>query len=292
MNLKIAAAQYDIGYFQSWRDYRRKMLRWLEEAVGENAQLLLFPEYASMELASLFNREIHASLSRQVAAMQTLLDDYLQLYQDNSAKHGIHIVAGSFPVKTGSGRYRNRTYLFSPDGQLGFQDKLLLTRFEKEQWLIEKGEQLKVFDTALGRIAINICYDSEFPLLARKQFEAGADLLLVPSCTDTLRGYYRVRTGCQARALENQCYVIQSATVGSAAWSPAVDNNTGAAAVYTPMDNGFPENGILQIGGMDHSQWLYADIDLQKVANVRTQGQVLNFRNWPNQYRIPSVITS
>jgi len=290
MYLNIAAAQYDIGYFQSWRDYRQKMLRWLEEAVGENAQLLLFPEYASMELASLFNREIHASLSRQVAAMQTLLDDYLQFYQDNAAKHGIHIVAGSFPVETGSGRYRNRAYLFSPDGQLGFQEKILLTRFEKEQWLIEKGEQLKVFDTALGRIAINICYDSEFPLLARKQVEAGADLLLVPSCTDTLRGYYRVRTGCQARALENQCYVIQSVTVGSAAWSPAVDSNTGAAAVYTPVDNGFPENGILQIGEMDRKQWLYADIDLQKVANVRTQGQVLNYRDWPDQYRIPSVI--
>ena len=290
MYLNIAAAQYDIGYFQSWRDYRQKMLRWLEEAVGENAQLLLFPEYASMELASLFNREIHASLSRQVAAMQTLLDDYLQFYQDNAAKHGIHIVAGSFPVETGSGQYRNRAYLFSPDGQLGFQEKILLTRFEKEQWLIEKGEQLKVFDTALGRIAINICYDSEFPLLARKQVEAGADLLLVPSCTDTLRGYYRVRTGCQARALENQCYVIQSVTVGSAAWSPAVDSNTGAAAVYTPVDNGFPENGILQIGEMDRKQWLYADIDLQKVANVRTQGQVLNYRDWPDQYRIPSVI--
>ncbi len=290
MSIKIAAAQYDIGYFRSWRDYRWKILRWIEDAVREDAQLLLFPEYASMELASLFGRKIYCSLSRQLAAMQDLLDDYLQLYLDSAAKYGIHIVPGSFPVRNDSGRYRNRAYLISPDGQVDFQEKLLMTRFEKEQCLIENGEEIKVFDTSLGRMAIDICYDSEFPLLARKQIEAGAELLLVPSCTDTLSGYYRVRIGCQARALENQCHVIQSATVGMASWSPAVDINIGAAAIYTPVDEGFPANGILQAGKINHRQWLFADIYLEKAANIRTQGQVLNYRDWPEQYRIRPLI--
>lgn len=289
MTIKIAAAQYDIGFFNHWREYRQNILRWIEEAVGEDAQLLLFPEYASMELASLFGQEIHASLTRQVAAMQTLLDDYLQLFQDHATKFGIHIVSGSFPVQTGSGRYRNRAYLFAPDGKVDFQEKLQMTRFEKERWLIEKGTEIKVFDTALGRIAINVCYDSEFPMFARKQVEAGADLLLVPSCTDTLRGYYRVRIGCQARALENQCYVVQSPTVGMASWSPTVDINIGAAAVYTPVDDGFPENGILQIGTLNHSQWLYADIDMVKLTKIRARGQVLNHRDWPDQFLIRSI---
>ena len=80
-----------------------------------------------------------------------------------------------------------------------------MTRFENEQWLISAGDEIRVFDTDFGKIAINICYDSEFPLIARQQVEAGADLILVPSCTDTQAGFHRVRLGCQARALENQC---------------------------------------------------------------------------------------
>ena len=92
-----------------------------------------------------------------------------------------------------------------------------MTRFENEQWLIKSGKELKCFDTEYGKIAINICYDSEFPMLARKQVEAGCVLILVPSCTDTLAGFHRVKIGCQARALENQCYVVQSLLVGDAA---------------------------------------------------------------------------
>jgi len=37
----------------------------------------------------------------------------------------------------------------------------MMTRFENEQWLISAGNELKCFDTEYGRIAINICYDSE-----------------------------------------------------------------------------------------------------------------------------------
>ena len=92
-----------------------------------------------------------------------------------------------------------------------------MTRFENEQWLIKSGKELKCFDTEYGKIAINICYDSEFPLLARKQVEAGCVLILVPSCTDTLAGYHRVKIGSHARALENQCYVVQSLLAGDAA---------------------------------------------------------------------------
>jgi len=291
MNVKIATAQYDISFLENWSSYQSKVERWVVEAAEQDAKILLFPEYASMELASLFGEAVYSSLSRQLAAMQSLLDDYLDLFRSLAKKYQCIIQSGTFPVKTDSGAYRNRAYLFMPDGQIDYQDKLMMTRFENEQWLIQKGEELRYFDTEYGRIAINVCYDSEFPMLARKQVEAGANLILVPSCTDTLAGYHRVKIGCQARALENQCYVVQSTLVGDAPWSEAVDVNIGAAAIYTPVDRGFPDNGILAEGKLNAVQWVIAEVSLSACGTVREQGQVFNYRDWPlqnafNVYRI------
>ena len=161
-----------------------------------------------------------------------------------------------------------------------------MTRFENEQWLIHPGQQIKVLDTDVGRIGINICYDSEFPMIAYQQVKAGADLILAPSCTDTQAGFHRVRIGCQARALENQCYVVQSPTFGEARWSEAVDVNTGRASIYTPVDYGFPDNGILIEGVADKPGWVCADLDLTEIARVRQEGQVFNYRDWPLQYTL------
>lgn len=290
--LRIAAAQYDIGFLGEWANYTLKIQRWVSEAADNGAKLLLFPEYFSMELASLFPQEVYSSLNKQLDAMQEVFADFLKLFQSQAQQHGLHIVAGSFPVRGEDGSYRNRSYLFYPDGRFDFQEKLQMTRFENEHWVIKAGEQIRVFDTDLGRIAINICYDSEFPLIARRQAEAGADLILAPSCTDTLAGYWRVRIGCQARALENQCYVVQSPTVGSAPWSEAVDVNVGAAAIYTPVDRGFPDNGVLSIGELNETQWVYGDIDLANIAEVRQNGQVFNYRDWPGQFRLTELLVN
>jgi predicted amidohydrolase len=283
MTVKIASAQYDISFLESWAAYQDKIRRWVTGAVEQKAKILLFPEYASMELASLFGQDIYSSLSKQLAAMQTLHDDYIGLFKSLAVQHQCIIQSGSFPVQVEQGDYRNRAYLFMSDGSFEYQDKLIMTRFENEQWFIHGGTELKCFDTVYGKIAINICYDSEFPLLARKQVEMGANLILVPSCTDTLAGFHRVKIGCQARALENQCYVVQSCVVGNASWSDAVDVNIGAAGIYTPVDRGFPDNGILAAGNLNVVQWVYGEVSLSSCAVVREQGQVFNFRDWPRQ---------
>ena len=160
-----------------------------------------------------------------------------------------------------------------------------MTRFENEQWHISAGLELKVLESPVGLLGICICYDSEFPMLARQQVERGANLILVPSCTDTLAGYNRVKIGSQARALENQCYVAQSVLVGQAPWSEAVDVNVGAATVYTPVDYGYPPDGVLISGGLNHVQWVYAEVDLDSIAQVRSTGQVFNYRDWSSQFR-------
>jgi len=283
MNVKIATAQYDISFLADWSAYQAKIERWVVDASSQEANILLFPEYFSMELASLFAQEIYSSLSKQLVAMQSLHDDFIALFTRLAQQHRCIIQAGTFPVLIEGDVYHNRAYLFMADGKVDYQDKLMMTRFENEHWLIKGGNDLKCFDTEYGKIAINICYDSEFPLLARKQVEAGCILILVPSCTDTVAGFNRVKIGCQARALENQCYVVQASLVGNAPWSEAVDVNVGAAAIYTPVDRGFPDNGILSEGIFNEVQWVFAEISPSACATVREQGQVFNHRDWPLQ---------
>mgnify|MGYP001256777162 FL=1 len=281
--LKVAAAQYPIGFLERWGDFRDKVTQWVEDAVREGARLLVFPEYFSIEITSTFGEEIYRSLPLQLERLQRTLADFLALFRELAQTHHVYICAGSYPVAE-DGRYYNRAYFFWPNGHCDFQEKLQMTRFENEQWHVSGGRGLKVFATEFGRLAINVCYDSEFPLFARHQVEEGADLILVPSCTDTLAGFHRVKIGCQARALENQCYVVQSPTVGDCAWSEAVDTNVGLAAVYTPVDRGFPANGVLAAGKLNQPQWVYAELDLGLIARVRNEGQVFNHRDWAGQY--------
>ncbi|MDM4771756.1 carbon-nitrogen hydrolase family protein [Solimonas sp. SE-A11] len=278
----VAAAQYPVGEFAAWEEFEGKLSGWCQEAAARQARLLVFPEYASMELASLLGPALRADLHGQIAAMQDLLPRWQALHARLARELGVYLVAGSFPVREGDA-YRNRVFLFAPDGGMQHQDKQMMTRFEREQWDIGAGIGLKIFDTALGRIGVCTCYDVEFPLIARAMVEAGADLLLAPSCTDTLAGYHRVRIGAQARALENQCYVIQAPLVGEAPWSPAVDVNIGAAGFYTPVDRGYPADGVLAGGTLDEPGWIYASIDPQTLAAVRETGQVFNHRDWPRQ---------
>lgn len=286
----LAAAQYPIDRVTSWQAYKAKLVRWVEGAAREGAQLLVFPEYAGMELASLFGPEVERDLARQLDAVAGMELEVAGLHRDLARRHGVYILAGSQPARVAAGVYRNRARLASPNGLDSHQDKVVMTRFERERWGVSGGTELRVFATTLGRIGVAICYDVEFPLLVRRLVEAGAELILAPSCTDTLRGYHRVRLGAQARALENQCVVVQAPTVGNAPWSPAVDVNVGAAGVYGPPDHGFPDDGVLARGRPDQAMWLFAEIDLERAAEVRARGQVLNHRDWPEQAAVDVVL--
>lgn len=290
-DVQIATAQYSISYFERFEDFHAKLSGWVAEAASTGANLLVFPEYGSMELASLFPVEVQRSLPLQLVAMQDLLQDYLAAYRALAQAHQVFILASSFPVQVGES-FHNRAYLFTPDGRSGFQDKSIMTRFENERWGISSGNELRIFETAIGRIGIAVCYDIEFPLLARTQVEAGAELILVPSCTDTEAGYFRVRIGAQARAMESQCHVVQAVTVGNAEWSETVDVNIGAAAVYCPVDTGFPANGVISMGERNQPGWVYGTAKLKRAHRVRRSGQVFNFHDWPHQLgALTSVIS-
>lgn len=277
---KIALAQYPIERIESFEAWRAKIKGWVIDAAHDGAKLLVFPEYAAMELAALDPASM-GDLHGTIGFVAGLIHDIDAHHAALAAKHGVHIVAATLPCPLPDGRIVNRARLFAPNGKVGVQDKLVMTRFEREKWNIAAGGPVRVFDTALGRIGISICYDVEFPLIARAQAEAGATLILAPSCTDSLQGYWRVRIGAQARALESQCFVAQAPTVGMAPWSPVLDENHGAAGLFAPPDGDAPDDGTLALGPLGHGQWVYGDVDLLRVARWRADGNVRPFTHWP-----------
>lgn len=280
--MKVAVAKYPIGAPADFAAFADKQAALLGEAAQAGAQLAVLPEYLSLELAATFGAEVSARLPASLAAIQALHAPYLALFADLARRHRLHVVAGSFLLDMGQGRYRNRAYWFTPDGGHGWQDKLQLTGFEKATGLIDGGEALKVFEAEGVRAGVAVCYDSEFPLPVRAQYEAGARLLVVPSCTDTEAGATRVRVGCLARALENRIFVAQSVTAGVAEWSPALDVNTGEATLYAPMDAGFPADGIVaQTRG--EQVWAIAELDFAAFEASRANAQVANDRDWRGQ---------
>ncbi|MBD5655264.1 MAG: amidohydrolase, partial [Candidatus Eremiobacteraeota bacterium] len=154
---RIAAAQYDIAFLDDWSAYERKIERWFDDAVTRGARFLVFPEYFSMELASLFGKDVYSSLSRQLEALQEVLPDFLALFEALAIRHRVYIVAGTYPVRQDDGSYRNRSFLFRPDGSREAQDKLQMTRFENERWIITAGDRIDVFATEFGTVGIDVC---------------------------------------------------------------------------------------------------------------------------------------
>lgn len=280
--MKLAVAKYAIGAPERFDAFAQRQSDLLRAAAAEGAAIAVLPEYLSLELAAGFAPDVRADLHASLAALQPYHGDWLALFGGLARDTAMTIVAGSFLLDMGAGRYRNRAYVFAPDGRHDWQDKLQLTGFERHAAVIEGGDALKVFESGGLRFGISICYDAEFPLPVRAQCEAGAQLVLVPSCTDTAAGATRVRVGCMARALENRCFVAQAVTAGEAAWSPALDINTGEAALYAPMDVGLPDDGIVAATrGME--AWAVAELDFAALEASRAVAQVANDRDWPGQ---------
>lgn len=282
MTLRIATAAYPIERLDGVDAWRRKVAVWVEEAADGGARLAAFPEYASLELAGALGERTAADLPRSLAAVAELGEEIDAHHADLARRTGLHILAGTRPARLPDGRFANRARLFSPGGAAGTQDKIVLTPFERASGALHGGDSLRVFDTTLGPIGIAICYDAEFPLIARRLCAAGAEVILVPSATDTAAGGHRVRTGARARALENQCCAVVSCTAGRAPWSAALDENRGRAGVYSPPDRGFPDDGTIAEGDLDTPGWVFAEIDLERLRATRSDGDVLPFRHWPD----------
>lgn len=286
-SLKIASAQYPIGEPKTLAEWEEKVALWVKKGAATGAELLVFPEYAAIEQVASFGPEIAGDLALTLAKSSELAPSRVQFHIDLAKKHNVHILAGSGPIRKPDGRFVNVAHLITPDGAVGEQEKLVMTPFER-QWGVTAGTPVRVFRTTLGVLGVAICYDSEFPLLVRAMVEAGADVVLVPSCTERLSGYHRVRTGAMARALENTIATVQSPLVGDAHWSAAVDFNAGAAGIYVPSEQGVSDSGVLAEGTLNAAEWVTATVDLARLKALRESGEMHNYGDWELQPGAPA----
>ncbi|MGH1453564.1 MAG: carbon-nitrogen hydrolase family protein [Paracoccaceae bacterium] len=288
--MKIATAAYPLDWFADWAAYEAKLTAWVAGAAQAGAELLVFPEYGAMELASLAGGKVAGDLRGSIEAVSERVGASDAVLSALALRFGVHILGPSAPVVE-RGLVVNRARLFAPSGASDYQDKQIMTRFERDDWGVSGGGPLKLFDTAMGKIGVLICYDSEFPLLARALVEAGADIILVPSCTEALEGYWRVRIGAMARALEGQCVTVMSSLVGARPEIFAVEENTGMGGIFGPPDMGFPPTGVIAEGSIGQAGWTYGEVTLDAVRAVRADGHVLNASHWLEQGPRVALVT-
>lgn len=276
--VRVAALQYHLRPVRTFEQFGDQVTGLVQTAKDNRCQLLVFPEYFTLQLLTL--GDIARPIVEQIRDLTAYLPPLVDLMGGLARRHGLYIVAGSTPVAgERPGLVHNDACFFGPDGRHGVQGKLHMTRFESEDWRVSGRDTLCLFDTAFGRVAITICYDVEFPELARAAARAGANILVVPSCTDDRQGFLRVRYCAQARAVENQIYVIHAPLVGSLPMVPAASLHYGQAAIFTPSDFGFARDGILAEGPLNQETMVIGDLDLATLMASRESGTVLPLRD-------------
>ena len=123
-------------------------------------------------------------------------------------------ITGSVAFRFEDGTARNRSLFVKPDGSFEFYDKRHLFTFGKENEHYEGGEARKVVEFRGWRILLQICYDLRFPCFARNSISDTYDVALYVANWPEVRRH-PWRTLLQARAIENQCYVVGVNRTGS-----------------------------------------------------------------------------
>ena len=272
---RVAGVQHDMRPVASFEAFAAQCAHHVAAAAEWSAEACLFPEFLTTQLLSIPRADGRPA---DIGDLDTHTEAYRALFSDLAARHRMTIVAGTH-VHRRDGALRNAAHVFLPDGRLETQEKLHLTPTEVAPWGIAPGEALRILDLPFARAAVLICYDVEFPELARQARARGADILFVPSCTDDRQGFHRVRHCCHARAIEDQVFVATTHTVGNLPvdWMRA---NVGNAAAITPCDVHFPPGGIQAQGEMNLEQIVVAEFDLGSLHRARAAGSV---RTWQDR---------
>jgi predicted amidohydrolase/GNAT superfamily N-acetyltransferase len=274
-NVRLGAVQWQMRIFQSFEDLLHQVEFFVDTVAGYKADVVLFPELFNAPLLSQFDRQDPPKAMRSLAEYtDQLRDEMLQM----AVRYNINIVAGSLPQRENQQLY-NVSILCRRDGTWDMQYKLHITPDEKEYWGLQGGRELKIFDTDVGKIGILICYDVEFPELSRLLAEKGMKILLVPFWTDTKNGYLRIRRCAQARAIENECYVAISGSVGNLPKVENMDIQYSQSAIFTPSDFAFPHDAIAAESTPNTEMTLIADIDMNLLKEVRKHGSVRNLES-------------
>lgn len=273
--VRLGVVQWQMRLFTSLEDFLQQVEFFVDTVSGYNSDLVLFPELFNAPLMAPFGREGPAEAMRSLAEHTEPIREKLV---GMALTYNINIVAGSLPEYRDQKLY-NVSFLCRRDGTWESQYKLHITPDEAQYWGLQGGAGLKVFDTDIGKVGVLICFDVEFPELARYLADQGMNILLVPYWTDTKNGYLRVRRCAQARAVENECYVAISGSVGNIPRIENMDIQYSQSAIFTPSDFAFPHDAVAAEATPNTEMTLMADLDLELLKELRQQGSVRNLKS-------------
>ncbi len=270
--VRIGALQWQMRQVPSLEVFLEQVEYFVDVVARYNADFVVFPEYFNAPLMSLSGGRDDADAIRKLAEYTGELNEFLQTL---AIRYNTNIVAGSMPEYKNA-VLRNVSYLFRRDGTSEHQYKLHITPDESHYWGLQGGTELLAFETDIGKIGILVCYDVEFPELGRILADQGMKILFVPYWTDTKAAYLRVRRCAQARAIENECYVVITGSVGNIPNIHNMDIQYSQSAVFSPSDFAFPHDAVIAEATPNTEMSLISDLDLDLLKELRYQGSVRN----------------
>ncbi len=275
--MRVSTTQFSLQPLQDEKHFWGRVETLIKQATLEQSAVILFPEYFS--LSWLLKRKGEATFRKNLTRASELVPEFLAQFQSFADCYKIAIVAGTVPVND-QDQIFNRSYIFRSGVPVVSQDKINMTRFENEEWQVSQGaSKLNVFTLGDCSCAVTTCYDVEFPAVTALAAEQGVDVLFVPSCTEDVHGYWRVRHCAQARAIENQCYVVMSSIVGGHPDWSEIESHYGQGGIYTPCDVGMPEGGVRKLGALNSEGLVTDEISKLELDRLRKNGTVLNLRD-------------
>lgn len=273
--VRICVIQYAMKEIHSFAEFARQVEYYTDVAADFGSDFAVFPELLTTQLMSFIQEKRPEHAVRHLAEFT---EDYIQLFTELAVRYNVNIIGGSHFVEEDRKIY-NVAYLFRRDGTIEKQYKIHATPNERRWWGISEGDEVKVFDTDRGRIAIQICYDIEFPELARLATDKGASIIFVPFCTDDRQGYLRVRYCAQARAVENEVYTVIAGTVGNLSQVENMDIQYAQSAIFSPSDFAFARDGIVGECSPNIETVVVGDVDLEILRRSRNSGSVRHLRD-------------
>src|SRR2546425_5125021 len=202
----VAAAQIEPKLAEPERNLEACLAR-LEEAAAAGAELLVLPECA-------IPGYMFESAEEALPLAEEVPGPSSEVLERESRRLGMHVVCGL--LERDGDALRNAAVLVGPDGLIGTYRKTHLPFLGVDRFVVP-GDELRVYETPLGRIGIEICYDLRFPEVTRTLALKGADIVAHPT-NFPMAAKVQTEVITLARAAENRVYLLTANRVGKERW--------------------------------------------------------------------------
>jgi predicted amidohydrolase/GNAT superfamily N-acetyltransferase len=267
--VRVAAVQYQMRPITKFEEFAQQVEFFVDTASEYRVDFLLFPEMVTNQLQALVAEPESSATARR---LDEFTPRYVDLFTHLAMKYNLHIIGSHLTVE--GHKLYNIASLFRRDGSIEKQYKLHISAQEARWWGVAAGDEVRVFDTDRGKIAVLIGEDVTFPEAARIAASKGANLLFVPFNMDMRSGYMRVRSCAQARCIENGLYAVLAGPIGNLPFVQGADIHYGESCVLTPSDLPFARDGVAEEATPNVEMMLLVELDIDTLRKSRLTGAV------------------